>query len=57
MEHKRNFGQYNLLTNNCSQYAAGSLSEGGINTSKNPIPIMAHAYAEKNNSDIRIKNK
>jgi hypothetical protein len=51
-----NFGNYNILTNNCSQYAARALAAGGINTTNNPIPNVAHTYAEKNNKD-KIKNK
>jgi len=52
----KEFGQYSLLTNNCSQYAASSLEAGGLSTTQNPIPNAAHAYADKNNKDL-IKSK
>jgi hypothetical protein len=52
----KDFDKYNILTNNCSQYSAASLTAGGLNTTQNPIPNVAHTYAESNNKD-RIVNK
>ena len=47
----RGFGQYNLFTNNCTQYAANSLSSGGINTTNFLIPNIAREYILSNNSN------
>jgi RHS repeat-associated protein len=47
----QNFGNYNVLTNNCSQYSAASLAAGGLNTTQNPVPNVAHNYADKNNEE------
>jgi hypothetical protein len=46
------FGRYNLITNNCSQYASKALSAGGINTTLFPIPNVAHDYIRKNNPEL-----
>ncbi|GHU09883.1 hypothetical protein FACS1894151_08580 [Spirochaetia bacterium] len=48
-----NFGYYNVLTNNCIQYSANSLSAGGVVISNMPvIPNIEHSYILQHNSDI-----
>jgi hypothetical protein len=47
----KNFGEYYVLTNNCSQYSASSLAAGGLLTTQNPIPNIAHSYADNKNED------
>jgi RHS repeat-associated protein len=44
-----NFGKYNILTNNCSQYSAAALAAGGLKTTQFLVPNIAHTYADKNN--------
>jgi len=46
------FGRYDILSNNCAQYASKALSAGGVNTSSQTIPNCAHDYIDKNNSDL-----
>jgi hypothetical protein len=48
----KDFGAYNLLTNNCSQYVANSLTAGGIETSLDPRPNVATDYARDNNEGL-----
>jgi hypothetical protein len=47
----KDFGNYNVLTNNCTQYSAASLAAGGLKTTQNPVPNVAHTYAENQNKD------
>ena len=49
----RNFGQYNLFTNNCTQHASNALSKGGINTTQFLIPNVARNYILSNNSNYK----
>jgi RHS repeat-associated protein len=42
----KDFGEYNVLTNNCSQYSAASLASGSLKTTQFPIPNIAHAFAD-----------
>ena len=46
------FGDYKLLTNNCSQHASKALAAGGIDTTQLLIPNMARNYVKKHNKDI-----
>jgi hypothetical protein len=52
----KDFGNYNVLKNNCSQYSAASLAAGGLMTTQNPVPNTAHTYADNMNKD-RISDK
>ena len=47
----KNFGKYNLFTNNCTQHASGSLKAGGINSTRFLIPNSATRFILKNNSN------
>ena len=46
----KNFGKYNLFTNNCTQHASGALKAGGVNSTRFLIPNLATSFILKNNS-------
>jgi hypothetical protein len=53
---KKSFGRYDLLFNNCVQFAARVLSAGGVNTSSQAIPNKSHDYIDNNNQVLINKN-
>jgi len=48
----RTYGRYDVLSNNCAQYASSVLSSGGVNTTSQPVPRWSHDYIDKNNQDL-----
>jgi RHS repeat-associated protein len=52
----KSFGRYDLLSNNCVQFAARVLSAGGVNTSSITIPNKSHDYIDKNNQALIDRN-
>jgi RHS repeat-associated protein len=46
------FGRYDILSNNCVQYASKVLSAGGVNTSSQTVPNWSHDYIDRNNHDL-----
>jgi RHS repeat-associated protein len=49
------FGRYDILSNNCAQYASRVLSAGGVNTSSQAVPNWSHDYIDKNNQGLMEK--
>jgi YD repeat-containing protein len=50
------FGQYNVFTNNCVQYASEALAAGGVVTTDFFVPNIAHDFVIKNNPDLLIRD-
>jgi RHS repeat-associated protein len=46
------FGRFDILSNNCVQYASRVLSAGGVNTSSRTVPRWSHNYVDRNNQDL-----